>query len=30
LREVTDEFLKVENNERPDLLESIFGPPLVP
>ncbi len=30
LREVTDEFVRVENSDRPDLLESIFGPPLVP
>jgi HPt (histidine-containing phosphotransfer) domain-containing protein len=30
LREVTDEFLKVENNFRPDYLENIFAPPLVP
>ena len=30
LREVTDEFLRVENSDRPDLLESIFGPTLVP
>jgi chemotaxis protein histidine kinase CheA len=30
LREVTDEFLKKENSFRPDYLESIFAPPLVP
>lgn len=30
LREVTEEFLTIENRERPDLLEDIFGPPLVP
>jgi chemotaxis protein histidine kinase CheA len=30
LREVTDEFLKRENDFRPDYLESIFAPPLVP
>lgn len=30
LREVTDEFIKAENSNRPDLLESIFGPSLVP
>jgi len=30
LREVTDEFLKRENAFRPDYLESIFSPPLVP
>jgi HPt (histidine-containing phosphotransfer) domain-containing protein len=30
LREVTDEFLKHENRHRPDYLESIFSPPLVP
>ena len=30
LREVTDEFLRVENNDRPDYLESIFAPPLAP
>ena len=30
LREVTDEFLKAENSDRPDLLESIFAPSLVP
>jgi len=30
LREVTDEFLKHENSFRPDYLESIFAPPLVP
>jgi HPt (histidine-containing phosphotransfer) domain-containing protein len=30
LREVTDEFLKVENGFRPDYLENIFAPPLVP
>ncbi len=30
LREVTDEFLRVENSDRPDYLESIFAPPLSP
>jgi chemotaxis protein histidine kinase CheA len=30
LREVTDEFLRQENSFRPDYLESIFAPPLVP
>jgi HPt (histidine-containing phosphotransfer) domain-containing protein len=30
LREVTDEFLKIENDFRPDYLESIFAPSLVP
>jgi HPt (histidine-containing phosphotransfer) domain-containing protein len=30
LREVTDEFLRRENSFRPDYLESIFAPPLVP
>ena len=30
LREVTDEFLRAENSDRPDYLESIFAPPLVP
>jgi chemotaxis protein histidine kinase CheA len=30
LREVTDEFLRAENSERPDYLESIFAPSLVP
>lgn len=30
LREVTDEFLRAENSERPDYLESIFAPPLAP
>jgi HPt (histidine-containing phosphotransfer) domain-containing protein len=30
LREVTDEFLKAENTFRPDYLENIFAPPLVP
>ncbi len=30
LREVTDEFLKHENSSRPDYLEVIFAPPLVP
>jgi HPt (histidine-containing phosphotransfer) domain-containing protein len=30
LREVTDEFLKRENDFRPDYLESIFAPSLVP
>jgi HPt (histidine-containing phosphotransfer) domain-containing protein len=30
LREVTDEFLKHENKFRPDYLDGIFAPPLVP
>jgi chemotaxis protein histidine kinase CheA len=30
LREVTDEFLRRENEFRPDYLESIFAPPLAP
>jgi HPt (histidine-containing phosphotransfer) domain-containing protein len=30
LREVTDEFLRAENSERPDYLETIFAPPLAP
>jgi len=30
LREVTDEFLRRENSSRPDYLESIFSPSLVP
>jgi len=30
LREVTDEFLKHENSFRPDYLESIFAPSMVP
>ena len=30
LREVTDEFLRAENSERPDYLENIFAPPLAP
>ncbi len=30
LREVTDEFLRNENSDRPDYLESIFAPPLAP
>ena len=30
LREVTDEFLRVENAERPDYLENIFAPPIAP
>ncbi len=30
LRDVTDEFLKRENSFRPDYLDSIFAPPLVP
>jgi HPt (histidine-containing phosphotransfer) domain-containing protein len=30
LREVTDEFLREENSDRPDYLESIFVPPLAP
>jgi hypothetical protein len=29
-REVTDEFLKSENSLRPDYLENILAPPLVP
>ena len=29
-REVTDEFLRSENSFRPDYLENIFAPPLVP
>jgi HPt (histidine-containing phosphotransfer) domain-containing protein len=28
LRDVTDEFLRAENSERPEYLESIFAPPL--
>jgi HPt (histidine-containing phosphotransfer) domain-containing protein len=30
LREVTDEFLRAENSERPDYLDSIFAPSLAP
>jgi hypothetical protein len=30
LRDVTDEFLKAENSFRPEYLENIFAPPLVP
>jgi chemotaxis protein histidine kinase CheA len=30
LREVTDDFLRAENIDRPDYLESIFAPPLAP
>jgi HPt (histidine-containing phosphotransfer) domain-containing protein len=30
LRDVTDEFLKRENRHRPDYLENIFSPPLIP
>jgi|ERR1700688_3386797 len=30
LREVTDEFLVYENRDRPEVLEQIMGPPLVP
>ncbi len=30
LREVTDDFLKQENDFRPDYLENIFSPPLAP
>jgi HPt (histidine-containing phosphotransfer) domain-containing protein len=30
LREVTDEFLRTENMDRPDYLESIFAPSLAP
>ena len=30
LRDVTDDFLKQENDFRPDYLESIFSPPLAP
>jgi hypothetical protein len=30
LREVTDDFLRRENQFRPDYLESIFAPSLVP
>jgi hypothetical protein len=26
----TDEFLRAENTDRPDYLESIFAPPLAP
>jgi chemotaxis protein histidine kinase CheA len=30
LREVTDEFLRAENTDRPEYLEAIFTPPLAP
>ncbi len=30
LREVTDEFLRAENGDRPEYLESILTPPLAP
>jgi hypothetical protein len=30
LRAVTDEFLRTENVDRPDYLESIFAPPTAP
>jgi HPt (histidine-containing phosphotransfer) domain-containing protein len=30
LRDVTDDFLRTENSDRPDYLESIFAPPLAP
>lgn len=30
LREVTDEFLRAENSNRPDYLENIFAPPIAP
>jgi len=30
LREVTDDFLRAENADRPDYLENIFAPPLAP
>lgn len=30
LREVTNEFLRAENSDRPDYLENIFAPPLAP
>jgi len=30
LREITDEFLLLENRDRPDVLEQITGVPLVP
>jgi hypothetical protein len=30
LREVTDEFLRAENTDRPEHLEAIFTPPLAP
>jgi HPt (histidine-containing phosphotransfer) domain-containing protein len=30
LREVTDEFLRHENRDRPDVLETILAPPLAP
>ncbi len=29
-REVTDDFLRAENADRPDYLENIFAPPLAP
>jgi len=30
LREVTDDFLRAENGDRPDYLEAIFAPPIAP
>ncbi len=30
LREVTDDFLRAENRNRPDHLANIFAPPLAP
>jgi hypothetical protein len=30
LREVTDEFLALENKDRPDVLDTILAPPIVP
>jgi len=30
LREITDEFLLLENRDRPDVLEQITGVPLIP
>ena len=30
LREVTDDFLRRENRDRPDVIEEILGPPLAP
>jgi HPt (histidine-containing phosphotransfer) domain-containing protein len=30
LREVTDDFLRAENSDRPDYLEMIFAPPIAP
>jgi hypothetical protein len=30
LREVTDEFLLYENQDRPEMLATIMGPPLAP